>query len=203
MSINKPDDKKDIEKIRRKVIKALDNISPVNENTYAEKEFLFKAKGALNHKQLPPYYLLYFLFVDLLKYKNLGTFEKVAWTIPFDYKGKAYLIEHTKFGVYLNAHNPIEEKREIQEILERINIAIEIAKPYFKYVANNAIDGNKINIKNNSAKLYNRYIYFLTEYKKCKMKLNKEIKKPPKITKIKNCTTISYNNVYIYKQECN
>lgn len=99
------------------------------------------------------------------------------------------------------AHDPSNEKNEILEIQELIKSAIVVAHPYFKFIANRAIEGNKINIKNNSIKLFNRYRYFLKEYKKCKIKLNKELNKPPKINKMNNCTTISYNNVYVYRQE--
>lgn len=201
MSIINPKNEQDIENIRKKVVKALGCIKKVNNDTQADDNFLFSAKLALSCKQLPPYYLLYFLFVDLLGFKNLGQFEKIAWSIPFDYKGKAYLLEHRKFGVCLLAHDPVKEEKEINEILENINNAIKIANPFFKYIAQLNLKTDKINVKNCSQLLYSRYKYFLKKYKSCHKKLELEEQKPPKIKKIGNCTQIRYNNVYLYKQE--
>jgi hypothetical protein len=37
---------------------------------------------------LPPYYLVYFLLVDLLGFRNLGRFDKVAWSVPLNTWGQ-------------------------------------------------------------------------------------------------------------------
>ena len=48
---------------------------------------------------LPPYYLVYFLLVELLGFKDLGHEEKVAWAVPVEFKGCHLTIEHRKFGL--------------------------------------------------------------------------------------------------------
>ena len=48
---------------------------------------------------LPPYYLVYFLLVDLLKFPSLGQWEKTAWTVPVRFRGRLYGIEHRKMGL--------------------------------------------------------------------------------------------------------
>ncbi len=99
--MNLPDD---IDSLREQVQKILDPIaSAVEKGTNAEKNFLFAAERTDAGRNLPPYYLVYFLFVDLLGYKNLGQSEKVAWSVPIDYNGTAYLLEHRKFGMGLFA----------------------------------------------------------------------------------------------------
>jgi hypothetical protein len=35
----------------------------------------------------------------LLGFHDLGRFEKLAWSVPIDFEGIAYLIEYRKFGV--------------------------------------------------------------------------------------------------------
>ena len=72
----------DIDILKEKIQKILNPINcAVKKRTKADKDFLFKAVRADAGENLPPYYLIYFLFVDLLGFKNLGRFEKVAWSI--------------------------------------------------------------------------------------------------------------------------
>jgi len=50
-------------------------------------------------RSLPPYYLVYFLLIDLLKFPSLGQWEKTAWTVPVRFRGRLYGIEHRKMGL--------------------------------------------------------------------------------------------------------
>jgi hypothetical protein len=50
--------------------------------------------------------VVYFLLVDLLGFKNLGTFEKIAWSVPVDFEGRAFLIEHRKAGDQARQRGP-------------------------------------------------------------------------------------------------
>ena len=88
-----------LEGIRTAAGKALEPILPVSDLTAAPKDLLLTAQRTEAGRQLPPYYLVYFLLVDLLGFRNLGQFEKLAWSVPIDYNGKAFLIEHRKFGL--------------------------------------------------------------------------------------------------------
>lgn len=66
----------DIEILHVKVAEALVTIcSAVDNGTKAEKNFLFTAQRTDAGRKLIPYYLCYFLFVDLLGFKNLGQLE--------------------------------------------------------------------------------------------------------------------------------
>ncbi len=157
----------DIEILRRKVEKILDPIaSAVEKGTRAEKDFLFTPSRTEAGRSLPPYYLVYFLFVDLLGYKNLGQFEKVAWSIPIDYDGTAYLLEHRKFGMGLFASNKENRESECQEIAKKINKAVRVAHPYFEWVANEAAKRSDLNVLNHSLRLHDRYVFLVNEYKK-------------------------------------
>ena len=82
--MNFPDD---IGLFKAKVTEALSPICSAIGGTKAENDFLFTAQRTDAGRDLPPYYLCYFLFVDLLGFENLGHFEKIAWSIPIDYKG--------------------------------------------------------------------------------------------------------------------
>lgn len=157
----------DIDILKEKIQQILNPIDcTVKKRTKADKDFLFKAVRADAGKNLPPYYLIYFLFVDLLGFKNLGRFEKVAWSIPIDYNGAAYLLEHRKLGMGLFIADKENQENECQETVKKINNAVKAAKPYFDWVANEAAKQSNLNVLNLSLRLYSRYIFFLEEYKK-------------------------------------
>ena len=89
----------DLDPIRNKVRAAISPLRPAGLESAAPDNFLFDAKRTDAGRQLPAYYLVYFLLVDLLGFKNLGQFDKVAWSVPVDFQGRAFLIEHRKFGL--------------------------------------------------------------------------------------------------------
>lgn len=45
------------------------------------------------------YYLVFLLLIDLLGFKYLGPFEKVAYIIPVDFEGQHCSIVYAKFGM--------------------------------------------------------------------------------------------------------
>lgn len=162
--MNLPDD---IDDLKVQVQKALDPIaSAVEKGTKAEKNFLFSAERTDAGRTLPPYYLVYFLFVDLLGYKNLGQFEKISWSVPIDYNGTAYLLEHRKFGLGLFAANKENQESECLEITKKIKKAIKIAQPYFEWIASEAAKKSALNVLNHSLRLHERYDFLVKESRK-------------------------------------
>jgi hypothetical protein len=162
--MNLPDD---IEILKEKVKRVLDPIGcAVKKGTKAEKDFLFTASRTNAGRSLPPYYQIYFLFVDLLGYKNLGQFEKIAWSVPIDYNGTAYLLEHRKLGMGLFASDKENQESDCIEIVKKITKAVKISQPYFEWVANEAAKRSDLNVLNHSLRLHERYTYFIDEYKR-------------------------------------
>jgi len=157
----------DIASLRERVQKILDPIaSAVEKGTKAEKYFLFSAVRTDAGRTLPPYYLVYFLFVNLLGYKNIGQFEKVSWSVPIDYNGTAYLLEHRKFGMGLFASEKENQESECKEIVRKISKAVKAAQLYFEWVANEAAKRSDLNVLNHSLRLHDRYTFHIKEYKK-------------------------------------
>ncbi len=154
----------ELDRLRYRVQKILNPIaSAVDKGTKAEKYFLFTADRTDAGRSLPPYFLVYFLFVDLLGYKNLGKFEKIAWSVPIDYNGTPYLLEHRKLGMGMFASNKENQKSESQEIVRKIQKAVKVAQPYFEWVANEASKKSALNVLNHSFRLHNRYEFLLKE----------------------------------------
>lgn len=157
----------EIDSLRDRVKKVLNPIaSAVDKATKSEKNFLFTADRTDAGRSLPPYFLVYFLFVDLLGYKNLGQFEKISWSVPIDYNGTAYLLEHRKLGMGLFASDKENQESECQEIVRKIQKAVKVAQPYFEWIANEASKKSALNVLNHSFRLHDRYEFLLKEAKR-------------------------------------
>src|SRR5690242_2481910 len=121
-----------LESVRDAARRALGPVIPATSTTRAGNNLLITAKRTNAGRELPPYYLVYFLLVELLGFENLGRFEKVAWSVPVDFNGRAFLIEHRKFGVGVFVDNPDAEEDAAREIVIRIKKAVELAGPFFE-----------------------------------------------------------------------
>lgn len=154
----------DIEKLKTLILDLIQPICPANE------EYLY-LKRTNAGDSLPPYYLVYFLFVKLLNFRNFGQSEKVAWSIPIDFNGKTFFIEYRKMGLGVFAHDPSTEEKAAEEIVSLVKKAINKAEPYFDFIAQSEVNGTGLNVINNSSFLYDRYFFLLSEYKKIVLSL--------------------------------
>lgn len=155
----------DIDDIRARALRAMAPVKAADERTPAAKDFLFSARRAEASGNLPPYYLVYFLLVDLLGFRELGRFEKVAWSVPVEYDGRAFLVEHRKFGLGLFAGRLPEDEAAAMQIARHINKAAKAAQPYFEWRAQQAAKGDGLNVVNRSRKLFERFEFYLDLYR--------------------------------------
>ncbi len=70
-----------IEKYKENALKILFPIKQVDDNTKANEKLLFFAERSDAGREIQDYYLVYFLFVNLLGFKDTGRSEKLAWSI--------------------------------------------------------------------------------------------------------------------------
>jgi len=151
----------DIKPIKERALQAISPLKTPNSDPDNIKRLLFGAKRTYAGRKLPPYYLVYFLLVDLLGFNNLGRFDKTAWSVPVEYKGKAFLIEHGKFGVGVFAATLPADEPAAAEIVRLIRRAVKAAQPYFDWIAKQAAKASRLNVVNRSDKLYERLDFFL------------------------------------------
>jgi hypothetical protein len=66
--------------------RAIGAIRPAQVSTSDQATLYTAGRTAAGHA-LPPYYLVYFLLVELLEFPFWGRFEKVAWSVPIEFDG--------------------------------------------------------------------------------------------------------------------
>ena len=135
-----------------------------DDNTDTGGNHYFMGSRTNAGRTLPPYYLVYFLLVDLLEFKNLGRFDKTAWMLPIDFKGRGFTIEHRKLELGIFTYGLENDEALAKEIRERIVSAVEVAEPYFEWRANQAANGSSLNVVNKAGELFDRHRYYADQY---------------------------------------
>jgi hypothetical protein len=124
-------------------------------------------------RNLGPAYLVYFLLVDLLGYRDQGQHEKIAWSVPVAYKGKVFLVEHRKLGLGIFASDAVKDQTEAAELSLLIRKGVRAAQPFFDLLAEEAVKHSHLNVLNRSGRLFRRYIYFRDLYRKKRKQADK------------------------------
>lgn len=161
---------------RERAYAALGELTPAGApQSPQEPKALLLSSRTNGGRTLPPYYLVYFLLVDLLEFPHMGQWEKTAWTVPVRYKGRLYGIEHRKMGLGVFAPNldpdarmsgkPTEDQEvDASAIASLIAKAVDGAAAYFEWRAEQAASGTELNVLNKGPRLFERYEYFRDRY---------------------------------------
>lgn len=155
----------ELETVREKARRALGPVNPATENIPADKEVLFNARRTDAGRKLPAQHLVYFVLVDLLGFRDLGRFEKLAWSIPVELNGRAFLVEHRKFGVGVFAAGGEQDEADAATIVIHIQKAVKAARPFFDWLATKAVEDSAVNVRNNSTSLFERFEYLRDLYR--------------------------------------
>ena len=149
-----------ISEIREAASRAIHPIKSLGFIDNFQKFVLFKDRRIEAGRRLPDHYLVYLLLVDLLSFHNIGTDEKVAWSIPIAIKGELYLIELQKFGLRLLGPDCPDSEKTAGEVVGLINKGVSAAQPYFVWLAEQAFNDSKVNVLNRSPHLYDQFTFF-------------------------------------------
>ena len=150
--------------VRAAARRALDPIQPANAQTTAPIDFFFSAKRLVPSDALPPYYLVRFLLVDLLRFRNTGPFDKVAWSVPIDLDGRPFLIEHRKFGVGVFGGDTPADLEGAKTIARLLHRGVKASKRYFTWLADGAGRASALNVVNRAPSLFGRFVFFADLY---------------------------------------
>ncbi|MEI9996770.1 MAG: hypothetical protein WDM91_19380 [Rhizomicrobium sp.] len=188
----------DIAPIREAVQRAIAPLTAATPQSSAAKDFLFT--GRRMAARLPEYYLVYFLLVDLLGFKNLGQFEKIAWSVPVDLRGRAFLIEHRKFGIGVFGGDAPTDENDAAEVAELIRRGVKAAEPYFTWRAAEAVRASQLNVVNKAGELFERYRYFADRYKEVRAEAERRKDETIRTDIRPNAWTISRPSVALRRQ---
>lgn len=167
-------------------------IRPLSDASDADAAGQDRLDGGRN---LPPYYLVYFLLVDLLGYRNLGKFEKVAWSIPVSLGGQTFLIEHRKFGLGIFGAKTAENEKAAASISNLIHAGVKVAQPYFDHLAASAASGSNLNVVNRSRQLYDRYAFLTAQYERVRAEYE-ELRSAEKIRSVNAVLDLSRQSTW-------
>lgn len=123
--------------------------------------------GAMRTKagtKLPPYYLVYFLLVELLGYRDYGRSEKVDWSIPVELDGNLFLIEYRKLGLGIFTFVREKSEEQARRVVTLIEAGTKAAAPFFEYLAKEAVRASKVNVRNNGMWLFSRYRFLRDQF---------------------------------------
>jgi hypothetical protein len=151
----------EIEELRKRVALA---IGPVKEPE-SGREYAYGWARTKAGRELPPYYMVYLLLVELMRFGHGGRGEKVAWTIPVDYEGSGALIEHRKMGLGIFSAAQAEDELVAEGIVKAIHRGVKAAAPFFDHLAAKAVEKSRLNVRNNSSWLFNRYEYLRKQFR--------------------------------------
>src|SRR5438067_1090805 len=107
--------------IREAALDAMQPIEPADPASY------FWGERTDAGRNLPPYYLVYFLLVELLDFRNLGRAEKVDWSVPIRFQGATYILEHRKMGLGIFARNANAEEAQARNVSRLITAGTKAA----------------------------------------------------------------------------
>lgn len=151
---------KEFKLTRESALKAIHPIQSAPANTYFYGERT-RAGGSL-----PPYHLVYFLLVELLDFPWIGQSEKIAWSIPINFEGRNYVIEHRKMGLGVFASDSKVEEGQAVKIVALIEKGVKKATAFFEWLAEQAVVSSKLNVVNKSTSLFERFEYLRSLYRK-------------------------------------
>jgi hypothetical protein len=154
----------ELEAIREKALRAIRPLKPLDSSTEHDPKTLFLARRTTAGRELPPYYLVYFLLVDLLGFPHAGKWEKTAWSVAVDWNGRGFLIEHRKMGLGVFAQDVERDELAARQLVIRIQKAVRAAQPYFEWLAGEAVSRSEVNVVNNASTLYGRYEFLRDSY---------------------------------------
>ena len=158
-------DARRIQEVREAVSTAMAPLKSAQPGESSVKRILFHGVRTKAGYELPQYYLVYFLLVDLLGFAKDRFMEKTAWSIPVDLDGRLLLIEHRKLGLGIFAVPSSRSEQDAKQICQRISDGVKLAQPYFRWRAEKAVAESKLNVVNKSDALYERFLFFLNLYR--------------------------------------
>lgn len=104
------------------------------------------------------------MLIDLLGFRDSGRFDKVAWSVPIDLDGRAFLIEHRKFRLGVFGGSTPEDLEGAKALARLLHRGVKASKAYFTWLAEEAGKASALNVVNRAPSLFGRFMFFADLY---------------------------------------
>jgi hypothetical protein len=148
----------ELEEIRKRASRAIAPLRPAT-------KLFGHGKRTSAGRTLPPYYLVYFLLVELLGFRYSGREEKVDWIIPVEFEGHFFTVEFRKLGLGIFSTESSKEGAFARLVAKAIHKGVNAATPFFNHLAAKAVQSSQLNVTNNSLWLFDRYKFLRDQFK--------------------------------------
>ena len=176
---------KDGIKLRKALLFALKNFSPYL------GEFLYNSQCRFNSTNLPPSDMVFLTLVGVCEYSHAGRFEKVAWSVEFNYKSIPFAFSLQKFGLRLYRHkNSAPAAGLAEEMLRALANGMSIVAKLCEPLVLSQVTSGNVTIANSFVQLDNMYAYFREQAKRNFASKPKPSK--PKIEDLAKLLTVSF-----------
>jgi hypothetical protein len=147
---------------RKKFDAAIAGIEPYQPG---EEDFALRFRNLSTRNIDPPAYVMAFLFLRVLGFKNFGEMDKVWWHTYFSYKNVVFMIRDYKFGTWsLEARSDFEITDQLlREVIGKLTAAGRQAGKMLEDELAISIQKDEFWIKNNYGSLTASYEFFLEE----------------------------------------
>ena len=152
--------------------------------------FTFENVSAGNYD--PPAYIVAFIFLHVLKYKNYGRFEKIWWHTYFTFKDLPFMVRDYKFGSWsLESRSDLSAaKKLVPELQRRIKAASHYADRLLQREFQKEIDKGAFYIKNVHGVLSRTYGFYLKELRSSLRRVHLLRDRKPESTRMKGTVAI-------------
>jgi hypothetical protein len=154
----------DIEEVRRRTRLAIAPLAQAELDAATYHQLFISAKRTDAGRPLPAYYLIYFLLIDLLGFRNNGQWEKTAWSVTVEFEGMPFLIDHRKFGLGIFGMDGPNTETTAADVATCLHKAVKAAQPYFEWRAEVAASQSHLNVINRSGDLLEHVQFHLGLY---------------------------------------
>jgi hypothetical protein len=164
--VTEPSLPKEFEVVRSAARRAINPIKPADASTQTPNaDFLFDAQRSDAGRSFAPLLSCLFSSCGASGLQKPRAIWESEWSIPIDLDGVAYIIEHRKMGVGVFVQNKEKDEAQARRIVSLIEKGVKAAAPFFKWMAETAIQDSKLNVRNVSDRLFARYLYFRDSFK--------------------------------------
>jgi hypothetical protein len=154
-------------------------LTGIERHAPTSQEHLYAFENVSVRNSDPPAYIVAFMFLNVLGYRNFGRAEKVWWHTFFKYRSHVFLVRDYKFGTW-----PLETKKGsnppaeiVQQVLAKIQSAARQSDELLEIELKKKIQSEQFWLHNRYSALRSTFDFYSSDTVKAQNALQKLIDK--------------------------